>query len=454
MSSLAYRLLQKNRRWLVLLLFLLSGGLALILHLLSSLDVISLKNVFSSSTNDVPDSPSVTDKIKIKPPSVSDFDINNLMKSTPSGIPLEDPEVNKNPCEPSIAKGGWNSLPRPEFNVAQKVFYFSRHLGTTNDFKFMAEALQLERVTYADAGAHFGFRSDKNTYKSILDSGLVEKVCSEFDVIVISDSLADGWGFIMSGAPKCKNIVFVTTNRFDIGVRDDEKEQYFADFNSALNRKDGYRARLIVNNPFEVEYYKHRTIDVPEDYRLIRPFGNSDIAVKSNNGKNAACMILGRVEQDHTLLHNLVKEKTGIECLKFPEHYGGPRSLSQYDSIVVHLPYQVSIMKMWENLAYGVLMAIPSPKFYVELCNEHECRQQEDVKTAIDLIGDEWFKYSEFYLPGWEKCLIQFENWDHLKSILETRDYQKNINLCRDMMLSLREQELRAWKEVLIELQA
>lgn len=455
MSAISYRPLQKNRRWLVLLLFLLLGGLVLILHLLNALDVVSLGGFFDSSSKDASGTLTFMDKIlhKTAPGSEADKSATGETESHTNNLTSgkEDSESNKTTCEPSEVSLKVHSQPR--FNVAQKIFYFSRHYGTTADFKFMADALQLENVTYMDAGEHFNFISDKSAYKSILDSGLVEDVCSQYDIIVISDSLADGWGFIMGDSPRCKNIVFVTTNRFDYGIRGGDKEQFFSDFNAALNRNDEYRARLIVNNPFEVEYCKDRKIEIPEDCRLIRPFGNTDIEAKSNEGKNPSCMILGTVAQDHTLLYNLIKDKIGIECLKFAKHYGGPRSLSQYDSIVVHLPYQVSIMKMWENLAYGVLMAIPSPKFYVDLCNEHECHQQADVKTAIDLIGDEWYKYSDFYLPGWENCVLQFESWDHLKEILEKKDYQKNINLCRDKMMGLRASELRAWKEFLIELQ-
>lgn len=344
--------------------------------------------------------------------------------------------------------------PKPIFNVAQKIFYFSRHYGTTTDFQFMANALQLENVTCLNPKSYFEFFSDRNTYKSILDSGYVEQICSSYDAIFISDSLADGWAFIMNKNLKCKNLVFVITNRFDVGVRDSEKEHFAEDFAFAINRNDKYRAKVVVNNPFEVPYCKGKNVPIPEDHRLIRPLGNTDIPVIAAIVEHVACMILGTMRQDLDLMFALVRENTGIECTKFEMFYGGPRTLSQHNSIVVHLPYQVSIMKMWENLAHGVLYAIPSPRHYKEICETHRCEDGFFVRGAIDLLGENWSKYSDFYLPGWERCFIQFDSWSQLSDILVKKSYLENVNFCRNKMMDLRTQELQAWKSLLLELQS
>ncbi|KAI9310349.1 hypothetical protein BDR26DRAFT_814530, partial [Obelidium mucronatum] len=44
-------------------------------------------------------------------------------------------------------------------------------------------------------------------------------------------------------------------------------------------------------------------------------------------------------------------------------HYGGPKTLKKYKAYI-EFPYQVSTMKLYENLAEGVLMLIPSHDFF------------------------------------------------------------------------------------------
>lgn len=346
-----------------------------------------------------------------------------------------------------------NPVPSAQFDVTQKILYFSRHLGTTADFKFMARTLQLENVTYMDPSAHYPFISGKGEYESIITSGFADDVCSKYNSIFISDSLADGWGFIMSNSPKCKNVVFVATNRFDVGVRNEDKNLWYEDINHALNRNDEYRARFVANNPFEVPYLKSKGIEINAEFPLIRPFGDSDVPAKDQEVDTQPCLILGVKNQEHDLLYSLIKEHVGMECARLEHYYGGPRTLSQYDSIVVHWPYQVSIMKMWENLAHGVLFAVPSPELYVSTCAEFGCSDIGFVQQAILLMGDSWPQHSDFYLPGWERCFVQFNSWEELKVILEKKDYKKSINYCRDKMMDLREEGIQAWKTLLHSMQ-
>lgn len=345
-----------------------------------------------------------------------------------------------------------NSL-KPHFNIARKIAYISRHVGTTADFKYMADNLQLENVDYFHPEEHnwYGYSELREKYLSINKNGIREKLCTEYDAIFISDSLSDGWGYLVDG-PKCKNIVFIVTNRFDYGVHWKEREEFLKDFNFALNRNDDQRIRVIANNPFEYEYMKNRGVSFPGDIPppVIRPFGYTTIEEKPEPIDAEKCIIINRVEQDTVLLNLLMKEKMGVECKIIDWKYGGPRTLSKYESIVVHLPYQVSIMKMWENLAYGILTAIPTPRFFTEICTQGECREARDVFETKKVVGEEkWTNYVEYYDKEWEQCFIQFDNWDQLKNLLESRDYQKNINACRNKMMDLRDKNLKAWKAFL-----
>lgn len=344
--------------------------------------------------------------------------------------------------------------PKPQFDVARKIAYISRHVGTTADFKYMSDNLQLENVEFFDCSKWFGFRDSKEKYASLIEKGDRDKICSEYDAIFISDALADGWPFIM-GEHQCKNVYFVVTNRFDYGVRHEERKEFYEDVNRALSRTDGFNLKLVVNNLFEIPYMENRGIVIPEKDKvsLIRPFGSTTVSANKDEVKGEPCLLIARVDQDKNLMHGLVKDNTGYDCKVLEGHYGGPKTLSKYNSIVVHLPYQVSIMKMWENLNYGTLMAIPSPEFFTQICNEHKCGQTEDVFETKKVLDDKiWKDYIDFYLSGWENCFLQFDSWDHLKEIIEKRIFMKDINICRDKMLDMRDENLKKWKKVLNEL--
>lgn len=342
--------------------------------------------------------------------------------------------------------------PKPSFDVARKIAYVSRHVGTTADFKYMADNLQLENVDYFDSSDWLKFRDSKENYEAFVENDKIREICSQYDAIFVSDLLSDGWPFIMGEKPKCKNVHFVVTNRFDYGVRNPDRKQFSDDLTRALNRQDEYRAKLVVNNLFEVPYMESRGVKIPELDKtpLIRPFGSTTIPPNKDQVKEESCLIIARVSQDRTLLHQLVKDNTGYDCKVLEGHYGGPRTLNRYNSVVVHLPYQVSIMKMWENLNYGILMAIPSPEFFTKICNENTCGETEDVFETKKVFDDKkWKDYVDFYLPGWEDCFLQFNSWDQLKEIIQKRTFEIDINMCRDRMLDVRDVNLKMWKDVL-----
>lgn len=342
--------------------------------------------------------------------------------------------------------------PKPSFDVARKIAYVSRHVGTTADFKYMADNLQLENVEYFDCTSWYEFKDSREKYMTIIDNGKLDQICSEYDAIFVSDLLADGWAFIVGEKPKCKNVFFVVTNRFDVGVQEHERKQWYDDVNRALNRKDDYRIRLVVNNLFELPFMENRGVSIPskETIPIIRPFGSTTIPAKKEKVKEEPCLLIARVEQDRVLMHQLVKDNTGYDCKVLDGHYGGPKTLNRYNSIVVHLPYQVSIMKMWENLNYGILMAIPSPSFFTKICDENDCKQKADVFETKNVFDEKtWQNFVDFYLPGWEECFLQFDNWGQLQEIIEKRSFEKDINICRDKMLDMRDSNLQQWKTVL-----
>ncbi|CCE64221.1 hypothetical protein TPHA_0H00100 [Tetrapisispora phaffii CBS 4417] len=337
---------------------------------------------------------------------------------------------------------GLNLMGRPLMNTTRKIAFVSRHKGTVNDFQYVEKNLKLENVDYL---LYYGI-----DFKEIgTNETMAREICKEHDTVVVSDCLSDGWEFIKSKDIGCSNIVFIVSTRYDACIQPEDKEAFNKDFNNALNREDGCKLTIIPNNAFEIPYMKYHKIQLKEDYPLIRPFGNaeSDAIDIEKESDYPPCLIINRFEANTNLLMRKMKENMDYVCKVMPRYYGGPGTLSKYDSIVVDLPYQVSVMKMWENIAAGVLIAIPSPSFFKELRKDGDYRGAR-LSKAAEIGGQDWFKNIDLYLPDFEKCFIQFDSWSALEIILTEQKYKNNIGFCKNLMKEQRAESLQKWRDL------
>ncbi|KAJ3312526.1 hypothetical protein HDU76_002859 [Blyttiomyces sp. JEL0837] len=119
----------------------------------------------------------------------------------------------------------------------------------------------------------------------------------------------------------------------------------------------------VVNNPWEDEYLFGK-VGVNISARLIRPVGYSFVSSKElseypgDPTKIAVQYTDGLIEKN-LIDYNIPYEKIGSK-------YGGSEALKRY-KFYIELKYQVSTMKMYENIANGVVIVAPSPRFFKEV---------------------------------------------------------------------------------------
>jgi hypothetical protein len=117
------------------------------------------------------------------------------------------------------------------------------------------------------------------------------------------------------------------------------------------------------------------------------------------------------------------------------------------NTAILHLPYQTSIMSLFEQYAMGIPILVPSPEFLWELHDEHDLvmeRTWERVRTGkrptgsvlpgIDTTMPDpnndrdkeaflyWIRFADFY--QWPHILT-FESWDDLGSLTNATDWNK-----------------------------
>jgi hypothetical protein len=83
----------------------------------------------------------------------------------------------------------------------------------------------------------------------------------------------------------------------------------------------------------------------------------------------------------------------------------------------VHIPYQVSEMKMNENMAEGAVTLIPSAQFMKTLSHEvPDLREPIDAENNHQLNANEsWTDFVEFYTPRYRDYFYTFDSWEELK---------------------------------------
>jgi hypothetical protein len=74
---------------------------------------------------------------------------------------------------------------------------------------------------------------------------------------------------------------------------------------------------------------------------------------------------LDKSAYNHGILKLFDSENVDYKIIGY--HYGGPKTLAQYRGFI-DVPYQVSTMKLYENLAHGVVMLLPTVRLWCELC--------------------------------------------------------------------------------------
>jgi hypothetical protein len=129
------------------------------------------------------------------------------------------------------------------------------------------------------------------------------------------------------------------------------------------------------------------------------------------------------------------------------------------NTAILHLPYQTSIMSLFEQYAMGIPVIVPSPEFLWYIHDKYDLvteRTWERVRTGKRPSGSvipgvnatlpdpnndfdkdaflHWIRFADFY--QWPNVLT-FESWEHLGSLLDTTDW---IDVSTNMLAAHREQ--------------
>ncbi|KAJ3390036.1 hypothetical protein HDU92_000705 [Lobulomyces angularis] len=140
---------------------------------------------------------------------------------------------------------------------------------------------------------------------------------------------------------------------------------------------------------------------------------------------------------------------SGLKVKIFDDlYYGGPSALSQYKAFIT-LSYQVSTMKIYENLAEGVVTYVPTVRFLKELVETKEFEYPFIRETFWD--GENWFKNIEYYHDDITSYIYKFDSMEELKEKMEKENVDP-LNVREKSKIFWREERIKSlkrWSNVL-----
>jgi len=139
--------------------------------------------------------------------------------------------------------------------------------------------------------------------------------------------------------------------------------------------------------------------------------------------------------------------KNGIRYNGRTDNYCGPKSLTNLT--IAHIPYQASIMGMWENLAEGVVYFIPTKKNYIKIYLNAPTRwpfQGTVVPQEEELFRADWWHKNYSHL---------FIYWDSIKELTKLNNNLTLVNEKREIVYKFikehRIQALAQWRRVFLD---
>jgi len=323
-----------------------------------------------------------------------------------------------------------------------RILFFSRHEGTIGDFRAAMSQFGVNFTVFQIKDL-WDYGMNRQTART--HSSLAKDLCEAYDVIFVCDTIVDGRPFMVS-LDDCKRtkIVFLVTNRFNWLIKD--HSEYEADVRGTLTASNAF---WVANNQFEPRYMASKGL-VPSEFPMIRPMGQSPIAGRFAPSNLVAFLM---APYNHLVRYDGVPNILRTHAIAFigllPE-YGGPKTLAKYKAVII-VPYQVSVMKFYENLAAGVLMYLPSPSFMHTLALE-SLRSSDYLQPATELCQEAFAQCLDYYQPEFVKWFYTFDSWPHLKELLTKPDVDPlklRANMAAAWQQYLETATIPAWRKLL-----
>lgn len=349
-----------------------------------------------------------------------------------------------------------------------------RPLGIRLDFFWLCDGRP--PVNEAIPSAFHPFYSSLDIYKSDPLDHLPEETIRKikaYDGIVSSHSLVTAFRLRETGLP----IFHVNSTRFgNEWIQDPRKHKILTDTLEEMFRQN----RLFVahNNRGDQMYLRQyfptlqpsQEIYIPSDCYSPHRFRNKSVEPKRFLIWDTRQVLLQPdkspfMKQMYAALKGSLGDALDSQALLLAEKQGYLEEgyLDKYTA-VIHLPYNVSTMSIFQQTAANIPVWVPSARLLQELWED--TREPSELSWTLFAEGTEkdaspldsarkrdvverWVKHADFYFQETMGCILTFDSIEDLESRIQKQDYNDLIKESMEKQMKRRYEILASWEGVL-----
>lgn len=291
-----------------------------------------------------------------------------------------------------------------------RILHITNHVGTIEN---VSNAI---KYAYPDGNYNISVRKwPYSYYVSISKANEVfdymKEEISDVDLLIFSDTPMCARPFLQNITKHTCKILIYNVNRFDWGIWGFEDKEFYNLHASSSCITD--RVKYIADNRYD-QYYseKHGINFYFNDLVRLTPFIIPRPILPSSENN---CKFFIQNRGTHINSYMNILTANGVEYELFGEgfqRYRDRKQICEYIGIL-HLPYQVNIQSLWENLGYGIIYFIPSKRFLQELVETCSWYYWEERNQNVELKAKS-FELCEWYAEDICQVFEYFDSWADL----------------------------------------
>jgi len=317
-----------------------------------------------------------------------------------------------------------------------KILHITNHPGTIQNINQVATYINTSYYTTTSQGIqleitthpwNYGYYVSKSRADEIFQSFKDKDIIPRYDILLFTDTSMYARPFLQNLDSHQYGIIIYITNRFDWGMQEihDPREhlEYYELFTQAA-RTEGNRIQIIADNEYDIFYAKTRASIEFAFPKCIRqsPYVN---ITNSHSGAPIHSKFFIQNRGTDISSYEEILNGLGIQYDVFDttNRYRDKAHIAEYIG-VLHLPYQVNIQSLMENLGAGIIHYIPSKSFFRKLLADTKLDIKLDnhwyyweERNQPPHLLEQSIELAEWYATELAPWFTYFNSWEELEAI-------------------------------------
>lgn len=246
---------------------------------------------------------------------------------------------------------------------------------------------------------------------------------TRYDMLLFTDTPMCARPFLQNLDAHTCGVILYIPNRFDWGIWGFEDADFYQLYRN-VSLEHGARIQFIADNQYDLYYAQYKAqiqFAFPDCIRLTPRVSISSLSISSlstNLDKALANKSKFFIQNRGTPInaYNPILDQLGIRYDVFDTNhrYRDKAHIAEYLA-VLHLPYQVNIQSLMENLGAGIIHFLPSQPFFRRLLQTCGWYYWEERHRG-EHLKEKSIQLAEWYSPVLAPCFIYFDSWEDLQA--------------------------------------